>query len=314
MTATNEVQDITYAIATSPDFAQDGICFAARRSGLYRSNDGGDTWYFVYDTLSLETPLATLAVAVSPDFAGDKSVFAGVPGGVLRSFDAGESWRITPFPSPPPVVSSLVISPHYAHDGVLLAGTIEDGVFRSADRGSHWVAWNFGLLDLGVLCMVISADFARDETLFAGTETGLFCSTNGGRAWREVDFPTNLAPVLCMALSPDYAYDGTLFAGTESHGLYRSYDRGHSWSRLGEEILTDAVNAVTLAPRFPASSEVLVMLTDRLLWSGDGGISWSDWKADRIFDRGLASLVAPLGLGPDTPLLVGLAEGGVVRV
>jgi len=89
-----------------------------------------------------------------------------------------------------PLVSSLVISPNYTHDGTLLAGTMEDGVFRSADRGSHWVAWNFGLLDLNVLYVAISPHFACDEILFAGTETGIFRSTNVGRAWREMDFPS----------------------------------------------------------------------------------------------------------------------------
>ena len=39
-----EVQDAVYALATSPEFARDGVCFAARNSGLYRSDDGGGAW------------------------------------------------------------------------------------------------------------------------------------------------------------------------------------------------------------------------------------------------------------------------------
>ena len=53
MTEETQLQDITYALATSPTFAQDGICFAARGSGLYRSDDGGVTWQSVYGTLEL---------------------------------------------------------------------------------------------------------------------------------------------------------------------------------------------------------------------------------------------------------------------
>lgn len=59
------------------------MCFVGRRSGLYRSNDGGDTWQTVYDSLGLEMPLPTLAVALSPEFERDRTVFSGVLGGVL---------------------------------------------------------------------------------------------------------------------------------------------------------------------------------------------------------------------------------------
>ena len=91
MAEETQVQDIVYSLATSPDFEQDGVCFAARPSGLYRSDDGGLTWQPAYASLGLETPLTTVTVAVSPNFGADRSVFAGVPGGILRSVDGGHS-------------------------------------------------------------------------------------------------------------------------------------------------------------------------------------------------------------------------------
>ena len=314
MTEKVQDSDITYALTASPNFVQDGICFAARGTGLYRSDDGGTTWHFAYQLLNLKAPLPTLAVAVSPDFPSDGSVFAGVPGGILRSFDGGQSWHIAELPSPPSVVSALAISPDYTRDGFLLAGTLEDGVFSSSDRGGHWAAWNFGLLDLNVLCMDISATFDRDETLFVGVDSGVFRSTNGGRAWREVDFALELAPVLGLALSPVYSEDGILFAGTESHGLYRSEDRGRNWRRLGEDVVCNAVNAILLSPEFPEKADVLVMLSDGLLLSRDSGQSWTEWGSGLEFGKSLACAMAPLGLDPGAPLLVGLVDGGVLRI
>lgn len=311
-----QVQDIVYALATSPAFAQtkQGVCFAARSSGLYRSDDGGSTWRSAYDSLDLSEPLAATAVALSPDFESNQTVFAGAPGGVLHSVDGGQTWYVAPLPSPPPTVSTLVVSPNFSHDGVLLAGTVDAGVFRSADRGTRWAAWNFGLLDLNVIAMAISPDFANDETLYVGTDSGIFRSTNGGRAWREVDLPIGFEPVLSLALSPNYAEDGIVFAGTESQGLFHSTDRGRSWSRLGEDVITDAVNAIVLSPEYPAKQDVLVMLSNTLLISRDNGQSWSDWKADLHFEQGLSAVAAPQGLEESAPLLLGLVDEGVLRL
>jgi photosystem II stability/assembly factor-like uncharacterized protein len=310
----DETRDYVYAIAASPDFGRDGICFAARRSGLFRSEDGGFRWQDAYRALELPEALLTPCVAVSPDFRSDHSVLAGASGGILRSVDGGRSWQAASVPTPPPVVSCMGVSPNFVHDGALFAGTMEDGVLRSTDRGSRWQRWNFGLLDLAVFCLAISPQFAADDTLFVGTDSGLFRSTNGGRAWREVSFPDQLAPVLSLAVSPDYARDGTLWAGTESNGLYVSTDRGDRWRRLAEELIADTVNAVLLSPQFPAKADVLAMLPDRLLISRDGGGRWSTWP-DGLPDRAeLSSVAAPHGLDPGAPLLVGLTDGRVLRV
>ncbi len=308
------IEDAVYSLAASPAFADDGICFAARPSGLYRSTDGGQSWQPAYASLNLEAPLATTAVILSPGFAGDSHVFAGVPGGILRSMDGGQTWQVATLPSPPPLVSSLVISPDFERDGVILAATVEDGVFRSADRGSRWSAWNFGLLDLKVLTLAISPDFAADETLFAGTDSGLFRSTNGGRAWREVDLPVGFTPVLSLAFSPHYAGDGLLFAGTEDYGLFSSADRGRSWTRLAETTLTGNVNGIFLSPDFPTRPDVLVLLGNGLFVSRDGGQTWQEWPVPAGEPLPMMCASAPLGLDPGAPLLVGLADGRVLRL
>jgi photosystem II stability/assembly factor-like uncharacterized protein len=306
--AENADQDMVLALAASPDFAQDGLCFAARRSGLYRSADGGESFEFAYDSLNLQTELPTLAVAFSPSFAHDHTVFAAAEGGIVRSFDAGETWQAELFPNPPPMISALLTSPNYEVDGTVFAGTMEDGVYRSGDRGGRWELWNFRLLDLHVLCMAISSGYQADETLFAGTETGVFRSTNGARAWREMAFPTECAPVISIAVSPDYPHDNTVYAGTEEAGLWRSADRGASWEQVGKDVVEGTINAVLAA----SPLDLLVLTEDAMLVSHDGGASWTDCEGTDALEEGATCVAAPQGLAAGAPLLVGLADGQVV--
>jgi photosystem II stability/assembly factor-like uncharacterized protein len=329
--------DVAYALAVSPTYASDGLCFVARRSGLYRSTDGGETWQDAYAPLSLAAPLGTLSVALSSETGQSLAVYAGVSGGILHAPDAtrpgGPAWTISSLPNPPPLVSALALSPHYARDGTVLAATVEDGVFRTGDRGDKWESWNFGLLDLDVYALALSPAFGAplgtsgDEMAFVGTETGVFRSTNGGRAWREVPFPTELAPVLCLAISP--ATDGCLYAGTAERGLYRSTDRGQSWERVGKSVPplagtpAPSVNAVLVtqsvtedAQRDTESAElcILAMLSDTLVVSRDGGKTWEAWGEGLDLSPGATCVAAPLGLAPGAPLLVGLADGRVLKL
>jgi len=299
--------DLVYALAATPDL---GVGFAARVSGLYRSTDGCRTWQPCYDSLELAEALPTTSVVLAPDYDGDThlNLLSGVPGGVLRSIDGAETWFAAILDSPPPAVSDLVISPNFSEDGVVLAASTEDGIFRSANHGSHWARWNFGLLDLNVFCLAMSPSFVEDETLFAGVESGIFRSTNGGRAWREVEISVGYEPVLSIALSPAYAEDRVIYAGTESKGLLHSDDGGRTWTQMEAAPIADPVNRIVLAPDYAENPCILVLAESALWLSRDAGETWvqvPDVPEDAT------AVLAPQGLEPGGPLLVGQVGGEV---
>jgi photosystem II stability/assembly factor-like uncharacterized protein len=298
-----------YNLAGSPAFANDGVCFAAGMQGLKRSQDGGYTWTDV-----LAVRIAVPALVISPTFVADHGLFAGSMGGILCSGDGGETWRVEHLPSPPPYVVALAVSPDYAHDGTVFAGTMEDGVFCSRNRGYNWYTWNFGLLDLNVLALAVSPDFGADETVFAAVESGVFRSTNGGRAWRESSFPIDDAPVISLAISPGFGTDHTLFAGTEAHGLFKSVDRGKTWQRLAAQAIGDSVDAILFGSNFATALDLLVLGDGRLSVSGDGGASWQPWPVPAGIEGEITAVLAPTGLAAGSALLVGLADGRVRRV
>ncbi|MBN1148232.1 MAG: hypothetical protein JXA78_13325 [Anaerolineales bacterium] len=224
------MQDFTHASIET----RDGTLFEARHSGLYRSQDGGKTWQYAYESLGGGEPIPTHAVVLSPEFESDGKVFAGVPGGVLVSENRGQDWVFARFLDPPPTVTALAISPAFPDDAALLAATLEDGVFLSLDGGRSWQAWNFGLLDWNVYCLALSPGFVQDRAVFIGAETGLFRSTNGGRSWRELPFPAGAAPLVQITLSPAFSQDGVITVETEEAGSYRSTDGGLTWAQLSE--------------------------------------------------------------------------------
>jgi len=311
--------DLVYGLTASPSLPKPGAaCFAARGTGLYRSDDGGKTWNNLFHTLFAGQTSVATAVATSPDFEHDRTVFAGMRGGVLRSTDGGLTWRASIYPPPEPTVVALAVSPNFAEDDMAFAGTAEDGVFFSSDGGVNWTAWNFGLLDMNILCLAISPSFSKDEILFAGTTTGLFVSNNGGRAWREVALPVDMPAIISLAISPNYASDRIIYVGTEENGLLRSSwgvaRAGLRWEALGSGSLTYPINGILLDLAFPESTEVLVLHGSQLLFSRDRGNTFQKWARPELQDPfDATAAAAPRGFGPDAPVLVG-GGGGVVLV
>jgi photosystem II stability/assembly factor-like uncharacterized protein len=202
----------------------------------------------------------------------------------------------------------MAISPNFARDSIVFAGTMEDGIFVSQDAGEHWTAWNFGLLDLAVLCLAISPNFAADETLFAGTDTGIFRSTNGGRAWREVEMPFGFDAVISLAVSPKFSEDHRLYASTESQGIWVSGDECEHWSRLAEGISEDPVNHLLVS-----QNEILAVTADALWYSADGGLQWENRLAGAGEDLEITAVLLPADFQPGTAVLIGL-NGGDIQV
>lgn len=315
MKAPAPADDIIFALASESgkNRKETKIMFAAKSSGIYRSVDGAKNWELAFTMEEMQEDLPALCICLSPDFAHDHNVFVGVPGGVLRSFDEGATWQIEKLITPPPVVGSMVISPNFIEDGILVAGTNEDGILRSLDRGVHWATSNFNLLDLNILCMAISPNFAEDELIFAGTVSGMFRSKNGARAWREVEFPFGYDPVLSLAFAPDFASNRFVFAGTETQGLQLSRDAGATWERIAPDTLVQPINAVLPCHVDGKSQVVFVLHGDLVFYSKDNLKTWKEWEPAAKLKEGVSCIALP-GWKTESKLqlLAGLVDGRIL--
>ena len=295
----NPYEDYVYCISASPKFKKDGLAFAAKKSGLYRSTDKGKTWEDALASLQLFAPLPVTYAAVA--LAGEITyVFAGAEGQILRSLDAGQTWQVAALDTPAPQVTAFAVSPDFEKDGTLLAATVQDGIFRSTDRGVTWLGWNFGLFDSNINAL----SFVDSQIIFAGAQSSIFRSNNAGRSWRDLDFPIELAPVPCLAVSRD----GTIFAGTEAQGLHVSCDEGKTWERLIE----GAIEQIHVDVR----GKLLILRDGELLLSENEGGSWQAARPgfESASDISAFTTLPGLDSAKGRKMLVGLSNGEIIKL
>jgi photosystem II stability/assembly factor-like uncharacterized protein len=117
-------------------------------------------------------------------------------------------------------------------------------------------------------------------TLIAATgESIARLSSQHGADW-EVGFSLEQSGAQCVAVDP--LDPNRLYAGTFDSGLYRSLDRGRTWTPAGDGIPHPRVLSVAFAPARPANGKSAVYAgtePSNLYRSEDDGRSWEELTA-----------------------------------
>ena len=207
-------------------------------------------------------------------------------------------------------VLSLALSPNFASDHTLFAGTYDGGAFKSTDAGASWSAVNTGLISPEVTPLALSPNFAADSTLFAGTwGGGVFKSTDRGSNWSAVNTGLTGMNVYSLALSPNFASDSTLFAGTNG-GVFKSTDGGSNWSAVNTGLANTDVRSLALSPNFASDSTLFAgTYGGGAFKSTNAGASWSAVNTGPTNTHVLSLALSP-NFASDHTLFAG-AVGGV---
>ena len=210
--------------------------------GLYRSDDGGQSWQMLHGHLPASggnTEVRGLVV----DPRDDRKVAIatggpyGDPEGIYVSNDAGQSWkkRLTArfVGNGGSRWTGRVLTRSAQNPDVLWCASVGDGVFKSSDNGASWTKSGGEGLN------------PNDLTLDRADEKRLWLSTGGGKV------------------------KGKQYKS----GFYRSEDGGAHWGQIeGEtpsEIVQDPINTALIYGIFGNA------LIKR---SADGGATWQDWS------------------------------------
>jgi len=238
--------------------------FGATGVGIWKTEDGGNTWINVSDGYLKVGIVGALAVAESDPtviYAGTgESCIRGntMPGeGMYKSSDAGKTWQFIGLGAAQ-TISEIVVHPknadlvYAAVFGHVFGSNPERGVYRSKDGGKTWEKALFVNEKTGAADIVL--DPFNPRVIYAGMweanrtpwsmssggpGSGIWKSTDGGDTWTNLTgnrgLPKGVKGKICLAASGAKADLVWAMVEADDGGLFRSDDAGKTWRRVNED-------------------------------------------------------------------------------
>ncbi len=281
---------------------------ASGHGSLWKTTNRGVTFSPVFDG---QASFAIGAVTLDPSNPNVVWVGTGennaqsnvVPGdGVYRSADGGKTWKnmglgesqqigeIVVHPEDPDTVWVAAYGPHRTSGG-------QRGVYKTTDGGGTWEnvlrpsdhtgCWQLHMdpRDPGVLYAVAHQRQRYLTTnVWGGDESGIHKTTDGGTTWTRLEggLPQKMVGRIGMDISP--ADPDVLYAVVEAatppgaekspQGVYRSADRGASWSKVSDYRTAYGFYMQKLVCD-PEDVDRLYAMDIFAQLSTDGGTTWS---------------------------------------
>lgn len=216
--------------------------------GVYRSDDGGQTWRFV--GLRDAGQIGSLRIhPTNPDVvyvSATGNIFRNNPErGVFRTRDGGKTWQKILFlsdstgasdvelqPGNPDVVFA-VMTRSERKPWTIISGAIEGGVYKSTNGGDTWTKLANGLPNGLVGKGNVGVTPANPNRLYLLYEAkpggGLYRSDDAGATWQFINGQPSLItrPFYYVTLTADPTNADVVYAGAE--GFFKSTDGGRTF-------------------------------------------------------------------------------------
>ncbi len=289
----------TFAVNVHP--TDPSVVFAGTSDGVYRSTDSGRS--FKRAAFPDKTQIWSFLVdATNPDL-----VYAGAsPIAMYRSDDRGESWRKLPDPGMPdravmPFACRVMrLAQHPSQPGTLYAALEVNGVMKSTDGGESWTDCSAGLIQLaqqphlksklvsntyneGMLDgHAIAISPADPNAVILAVRMGLFRTDDGGASWQDMELgrfsnTTYGRDIKVSPTDPNTLYAALSVAAASKEGaLYRSTDKGETWSRFDKVKVHGTIMSVALHQKDPNQVYLGSRYDGEIFGTTDGGDTWTE--------------------------------------
>jgi photosystem II stability/assembly factor-like uncharacterized protein len=296
------------------------IIFAAMASGgVFKSSDGGTTWYPISDDLPVLTIGAIALDPADPDIiyagTGEANVqsYSWFGMGLFKSTDGGATWAYMGL-AETRYIARVVVDPLNT-DRIWVAGTgsifgtnPERGIYRSLDAGETW-ALVLSLTD-STAATDIAINPAKPDTVFAamwerrrgltyrrsgGPTSGIYRSYDGGDSWVEL---TSGLPsgndvgrigISVCASDPNVLYAIYDMWTSYEARVYKSINGGDSWTRTNDGAVSGVYSSygwyfgqVRVDPGDPNRAFVLGVPMYR---TENGGATWGQVGSSNHVDH-----------------------------
>ena len=213
-----------FAVTLDPRNPEHVIASAC--SGIYESQNGGDKWAKIQGIPSQSR--RTRDLLQHPTIAG--TVYAGTTEGFWMTTNGGKTWSLTTQRNLE--INSIVVHPDEPNR--IFIGTNNYGVMVSNDGGKNFAQTNDNFTSR--LTYLVTPDSQQANRLYAATHntaTGggfFFVSDNDGQTWQQ-SRGLDVNRVRAFTVVQDITNPNLMFLGTNV-GIFRSMDRGVSWTQL----------------------------------------------------------------------------------
>ncbi len=309
---------------------------ATAAGGVFKTSNHGTTFESVFDA----QPCISIGdVTVAPSNPNVVWVGTGEANnrqsstwgnGVYKSLDAGKTWTYMGLPESRHIGRIVIDSKNpdivfVAAGGDLWAPSVDRGVYKTSDGGKTWIQSLAINADTG--CTDLAMDPKDPATVYAamyqrrrtpagfnggGPGSGLYKTSDGGAHWMRLEKGLPTGDCGRIGLDVYRKNSSIVYACVEnaSGGIYRSEDRGESWTKMG----TVSMGLNAFRPMYfsqiridPNNDQNIVLAGVNIGWSGDGGKTFETFPASRVHPDTHAIWIDPAN---SKHILVG-CDGGI---
>ena len=272
-----------------PHPANENILFAGTNSALFKSEDQGLNWQRIDKTfhrtdilgikINPQNPNEVYTrVGVFEDLTCFEAAGSEIPeaaaklekekcAGVYKSNDLGKTWQQLDAYYFDPSEGGVFIDDN---NPSIAYAIFSRKIFKTEDGGKTWKDFLFThdqpfISNSGIERLITGEH--SDEVFIAGRQ-GLFHTEDAGGHWHERNNGFIGSEVVDIAK----AADGTLYAGTYSLGIFKSTDRGQSWTFSSYNLENPYIMLIAAHPT--ESKTVFVTTNGGVYASLDGGLTW----------------------------------------